>query len=53
MAGSRQKGGRYFPETTPKIKLRYTAVIEEPAAVGQAFNVANPRPVTQEELNKK
>jgi 2'-hydroxyisoflavone reductase len=26
------------------------AVIDEPGAVGQAFNVANPRPVTQEEL---
>lgn len=25
-------------------------VIEEPAAVGQAFNVANPRPVTQQDL---
>ena len=25
-------------------------VIEEPTAVGQAFNIANPRPVTQEEL---
>lgn len=25
-------------------------VIDEPTAVGQAFNVANPRPVTQEEL---
>ena len=25
-------------------------VLDEPSAVGQAFNVANPRPVTQEEL---
>lgn len=25
-------------------------VLDEPAAVGQAFNVANPRPLTQEEL---
>lgn len=25
-------------------------VIDEPTAVGQAFNIANPRPVTQEEL---